>query len=177
VVVRTTRGGWMAVVMLVVMLVVVKVMAVKVVVVVKVVVKVVKVAVVVVVAAAAAAAVEVWAAAPLAVCVRTRAPPDTLLFVVVVVVVIRIPTDCPQRERRGWMGDAQASSDEAMLNFRMDAFYASFLQDIRDDQLRRNGNVPLDTGAHTHARQVLDEEETRGVASLPCAHARTASAR
>ena len=24
-----------------------------------------------------------------------------------------IPTDCPQRERRGWMGDAQASSDEA----------------------------------------------------------------
>lgn len=26
-----------------------------------------------------------------------------------------IPTDCPQRERRGWMGDAQVSCDGAML--------------------------------------------------------------
>ena len=32
-----------------------------------------------------------------------------------------IPTDCPQRERRGWMGDAQASADEANMNFDMQA--------------------------------------------------------
>ena len=45
-----------------------------------------------------------------------------------------IPTDCPQRERRGWMGDAQASADEANMNFDMQAFYEEFLNKIRDDQ-------------------------------------------
>lgn len=44
------------------------------------------------------------------------------------------------------MGDAQASSDEAMLNFRMDSFYESFLRSIRDDQLRYNENHATDTG-------------------------------
>ena len=46
-----------------------------------------------------------------------------------------IPTDCPQRERRGWMGDAQVSCDAAMLSFDMQAFYRKFLRDVRDDQL------------------------------------------
>jgi hypothetical protein len=58
-----------------------------------------------------------------------------------------IPTDCPQRERRGWMGDAQASADEAAMNFDMQLFYEEFLNKIRDDQLRFNGNHPTDTGA------------------------------
>ena len=58
-----------------------------------------------------------------------------------------IPTDCPQRERRGWMGDAQASADEANMNFDMQAFYEEFLNKIRDDQERFNGNHPTDTGA------------------------------
>ena len=43
-----------------------------------------------------------------------------------------IPTDCPQRERRGWMGDAQASADEASGNFDMQTFYEEFLNKIRD---------------------------------------------
>lgn len=30
-----------------------------------------------------------------------------------------IPTDCPQREKRGWMGDAQWTSEEASLNIDM----------------------------------------------------------
>lgn len=46
-----------------------------------------------------------------------------------------VPTDCPQRERRGWMGDAQVTSNEAMLNFDMQAFYENFLDAMRDDQL------------------------------------------
>eukprot|EP00665_Eupelagonemidae_sp_cell47_P006968 gene6968-3343_t len=45
-----------------------------------------------------------------------------------------IPTDCPQRERRGWLGDAHVSSNEAMLNHDMRAFYRHFLRLIRDDQ-------------------------------------------
>ena len=46
-----------------------------------------------------------------------------------------IPTDCDQRnERQGWMGDAQATAEEAMMNFDMAAFYTNFIRDIRDAQ-------------------------------------------
>jgi len=46
-----------------------------------------------------------------------------------------IPTDCDQRsERLGWMGDAQVTAEEAMLNFDMAAFYTNFIRDMRDVQ-------------------------------------------
>lgn len=45
------------------------------------------------------------------------------------------------------MGDAQASCDEAMQNYDMMSFYTEFLNKIRDDQLRFDGNHPNDTGA------------------------------
>lgn len=46
-----------------------------------------------------------------------------------------VPTDCDQRdERMGWMGDAQGTAEEAMMNFDMAAFYANFVRDIRDEQ-------------------------------------------
>jgi alpha-L-rhamnosidase len=46
-----------------------------------------------------------------------------------------IPTDCNQRdERMGWMGDAQGTAEEAMMNFDMAAFYTNFIRDIRDVQ-------------------------------------------
>ena len=46
-----------------------------------------------------------------------------------------VPTDCDQRdERQGWMGDAQGTAEEAILNFDMAAFYTNFLRDIRDVQ-------------------------------------------
>lgn len=46
-----------------------------------------------------------------------------------------VPTDCNQRdERMGWMGDAQGTAEEAIMNFDMAAFYANFLRDIRDVQ-------------------------------------------
>jgi len=46
-----------------------------------------------------------------------------------------IPTDCCQRdERMGWMGDAQGTAEEALMNFDMAAFYANFVRDIRDVQ-------------------------------------------
>lgn len=34
---------------------------------------------------------------------------------------VHFPQDCPQREKRGWMGDAQWTAEEALLNFDMDA--------------------------------------------------------
>ncbi len=46
-----------------------------------------------------------------------------------------IPTDCNQRdERMGWMGDAQVTAEEAIMNFDMAAFYTNFLRSIRDVQ-------------------------------------------
>jgi len=53
-----------------------------------------------------------------------------------------VPTDCDQRdERMGWMGDAQVTAEEAMMNFDMAAFYANFLRDIRDAQAP-DGSLP-----------------------------------
>eukprot|EP00971_Amphidinium_carterae_P270127 5359425-Amphidinium_carterae.1 len=45
------------------------------------------------------------------------------------------PEDCPQREKRGWMGDAQITSLQASLNFDTTAFYRQWLQAMRDDQV------------------------------------------
>lgn len=46
-----------------------------------------------------------------------------------------IPTDCDQRdERMGWMGDAQGTAEEAIMNFDMAAFYTNFIRDIHDVQ-------------------------------------------
>ena len=46
-----------------------------------------------------------------------------------------IPTDCSQRdERMGWMGDAQGTAEEAIMNFDMAAFYTNFVRDMRDVQ-------------------------------------------
>jgi alpha-L-rhamnosidase len=57
-----------------------------------------------------------------------------------------IPTDCDQRdERMGWMGDAQGTAEEAIMNFDMAAFYANFVRDIRDiqdDKGRLSDTVP-----------------------------------
>jgi len=38
------------------------------------------------------------------------------------------PTDCPQREKRGWTGDAQFTSRQANLNFDMTELYRNWLQ-------------------------------------------------
>jgi alpha-L-rhamnosidase len=66
-----------------------------------------------------------------------------------------IPTDCDQRnERQGWMGDAQVSAEEAMMNFDMAAFYTNFVRDIRDDQLP-DGEIP-DTVPHKYGRYPAD---------------------
>ena len=48
---------------------------------------------------------------------------------------IDIPTDCPQRERRGWLGDAQLSAETTIYNFDMAASYTKYVQDIQDAQV------------------------------------------
>lgn len=43
-----------------------------------------------------------------------------------------IPTDCPTREKRGWLGDGQWTSLEAMYNLDMAAFYTNWVRTMRD---------------------------------------------
>ena len=66
-----------------------------------------------------------------------------------------IPTDCDQRnERQGWMGDAQVTAEEAMLNFDMAAFYTNFVRDIRDVQ-GPDGTI-TDTVPHRYGSRPAD---------------------
>ena len=54
---------------------------------------------------------------------------------------VGIPTDCPHREQNGWTGDAQLSSNQALLNFDIERAYAKWLRDFKDAQ-RGNGQLP-----------------------------------
>ena len=42
--------------------------------------------------------------------------------------------DCPQRERFGYGGDAHATSETGLLNYKLGAFYSKWLEDWRDVQ-------------------------------------------
>ena len=55
-----------------------------------------------------------------------------------------IPTDCPQREKRGWMGDAHMSSSGLMFSSDAQTFHTNFLQNINDDQVKGCQNNPSD---------------------------------
>jgi alpha-L-rhamnosidase len=69
--------------------------------------------------------------------------------------LMSVPTDCDQRnERQGWMGDAQVSAEEAMMNFDMAAFYTNFIRDIRDAQ-KPDGEIP-DTVPHKYGNYPAD---------------------
>ncbi len=52
-----------------------------------------------------------------------------------------IPTDCPHREKNGWMGDAHMAGELAMLNFQNGAAYTKWVRDIEDEQ-RPSGELP-----------------------------------
>ena len=66
-----------------------------------------------------------------------------------------IPTDCCQRdERMGWLGDAQVTAEEAIMNFDMAAFYTNFLRNIRDEQAA-DGSI-TDTVPHIWGSRPAD---------------------
>jgi len=51
------------------------------------------------------------------------------------------PTDCPQREKNGWTGDAHINIETALYNFDAITVYEKWLADHRDEQLS-NGVLP-----------------------------------
>ncbi len=48
------------------------------------------------------------------------------------------PTDCPQREKNGWTGDAHLAAEMGLMNFRAESCYARWMNDFADEQ-RPNG--------------------------------------
>lgn len=57
---------------------------------------------------------------------------------------LSVPMDCPQRdERLGWTGDTQLFAPTAAFLFDAQAFLLSWLRDLRIEQLRNGGVVPL----------------------------------
>ena len=57
-----------------------------------------------------------------------------------------IPTDCPQREKRGWMADGGLSASSLATFYDSEAFHTNFLRLIRDNQ--RKGCLVQPTTNH-----------------------------
>ena len=57
--------------------------------------------------------------------------------------LVNIPTDCPERERRGWTADAFAIAQAEILNFDMLGFYYGWFKSYYDCQ-RKNGWIPVE---------------------------------
>ena len=53
-----------------------------------------------------------------------------------------LPTDCPTREKHGWMGDALDGSEQALMNFEMGPVHEAFIQLVEDNQNPKTGDVP-----------------------------------
>ena len=52
------------------------------------------------------------------------------------------PTDCPQREKRGWMADSSVSADEASLNLNMQLVYENWIRTHADTSQVGCGPLP-----------------------------------
>jgi len=52
-----------------------------------------------------------------------------------------IPTDCPHREKNGWMGDAHLAAEQGIFNFMPAGIYTKWVNDIGDEQ-RPAGQLP-----------------------------------
>lgn len=52
-----------------------------------------------------------------------------------------VPTDCPHREKCGWLGDAHARAPMTIYNFDMEAFWIKYLHDIRSSASREGVTI------------------------------------
>ena len=51
------------------------------------------------------------------------------------------PTDCPHREKNGWMGDAHLAAEHAMYDWANGGGYTKWMMDIKDEQ-KESGQLP-----------------------------------
>ena len=69
--------------------------------------------------------------------------------------LVNIPTDCPERERRGWTADAWAVCEAECVNFDMLTFYSQWFESMRDCQ-RGNGWIPVELPISTDTSLDVD---------------------
>ena len=56
--------------------------------------------------------------------------------------MLSIPTDCPQRERAGWTGDAQIFAPTSCFNMNVAMFWRRWLHNMQNDQ-QEDGQIPV----------------------------------
>lgn len=73
--------------------------------------------------------------------------------------MISIPTDCPQREKAGWLGDIQVYTRTAMLNEDLTPFLTRWLRNMTLEQ-KPNGSLPMVTPlAGAYVGQYMMQEQ------------------
>lgn len=65
--------------------------------------------------------------------------------------MLSLPTDCPQRERAGWTGDAQIFSETAAFNMDVSAFFGRWMRNVRKEQVQ-DGQIPVVVPYHKSYR-------------------------
>ena len=53
------------------------------------------------------------------------------------------PTDCPQREKNGWLDDAQLASETGLFNFQSQSAYVKWIDDMLDSQTSSGAIPPI----------------------------------
>ena len=53
------------------------------------------------------------------------------------------PTDCPQREKNGWLNDAQLASETGLFNFQSQSAYIKWIYDMLDSQMLTGAIPPI----------------------------------
>ncbi|MFC1561172.1 glycoside hydrolase family 78 protein [Candidatus Latescibacterota bacterium] len=54
---------------------------------------------------------------------------------------VGIPTDCPNREKMGWTGDAQIAAEAGLYNFDSGSSYSRWMNDFKNEQ-QESGRIP-----------------------------------
>ncbi|THG31611.1 family 78 glycoside hydrolase catalytic domain [Naasia lichenicola] len=79
---------------------------------------------------------------------------------------LSVPTDCPQRERAGWTGDAQVFAAAAANNAQVVPFLSRWLANLRADQLA-DGGVPIYSPRSPH--DIESQAAARGIGAITVA--------
>lgn len=66
-----------------------------------------------------------------------------------------MPTDCPTREKLGWMNDAQSSCEQFLTNFKLEDLLTKWVEDMKDAMLE-NGALPGIVPTHGWGYQVVN---------------------
>ena len=81
--------------------------------------------------------------------------------------LVSVPTDCPHRERLGWLGDALMVAEAELIEWNVEGLYESWLASIRDEQ-EESGLVHYASPSSSHSLiNQLDIPWVTAIAEIP----------